>query len=65
MLVRTRRLTHLLDAASVLLHSDLLHGALKAKEGLDVKAGALLKASPVLIFWVNLQKNKFISALET
>lgn len=51
------RCTHLLDAAGVLLHSDLLHGALKAKEGLDVEAGALFKASPLLVFWVNLQKH--------
>ena len=55
---------HLLDAAGVLFHGDLLHRALKAKEGLDVEAGALLEAGPVLVFWMDLQTHKFISHLE-
>lgn len=46
---------HLLNAAGVLFHGDLLGGALEAKEGLHVQAGCLFKAGPVLIFWVNLQ----------
>lgn len=46
---------HLLDAAGVLFHGDLLRRALKAKEGLHVQACCLFKAGPVLILWMNLQ----------
>lgn len=49
--------THLFDTAGILLHSDLFHRALKAKEWLDVEAGGLLKTRPVLIFRVNLYQH--------
>lgn len=49
--------THLFDTAGILLHCNLFHGALKAKEGLDVQAGSLLKTRPVLIIRVNLYQH--------
>lgn len=52
--------THLFDTAGILLHGNFLHGALKAKEGLDVQAGRLLKTRPVLIFRVDLHTHAHI-----
>lgn len=49
---------NLLDAAGVLFHGYLLRGRLKAKEGLDVQAGGLLKARPVPVLWMHLKKGK-------
>ena len=45
----------LFDVVCVLLHGDFLHGALKAKEMLDVQTGILLKTCPARVLWVNLQ----------
>ena len=45
----------LFDVVCVLLHGDFLHGALKAKEMLDVQTGILLKTRPARVLWVNLQ----------
>lgn len=49
--------THLFDAVGVLLHSNLLHSALKSKERLDVQTGGLLKTRPVLVLRVNLHQH--------
>ena len=47
--------TDLFDVVGVLLHGDLFHCALKAKEVLDVQAGVLLKARPAGVLGVHLQ----------
>lgn len=49
---------HPLDIGSVLLHGDLLQGALKAKERADIQRGGLFKASPVFILGMDLQNEK-------
>lgn len=54
---------NLLDAAGVLFHGYLLRGRLKAKEGLYVQAGGLLKARPVPVVWMHLRKNEDKSPL--
>lgn len=54
MVVFTTLFTYLGDVLGVLFHGDLLHSALKPKEGLDIKACCLFKASPVAVFWMDL-----------
>lgn len=50
--------THLFNTGGILLHCDLLCGALKAEEGFDVHAGGLLKTGPVFILRVNLRRDR-------
>jgi hypothetical protein len=50
---------NLFDVMRILLHGNLLHRALKAKEMFDVQTGILLKARPARVLWVHLQHTRW------